>query len=100
MRDNDHLSCSLSPGNLEVRKAMIAELLSDNPHAVESIPGGRKLTFPAGGPIEEELRHLVAVEAECCEFLTMTLTTTAHEMTLAVAGPPEAQAQLADIFEP
>jgi hypothetical protein len=46
------------------------------------------------------LRHLIALEADCCTFLTMQLTTASDAVSLTVTGPPEAQAQLADLFTP
>lgn len=64
------------------------------------MPGGRRLTFPAETPIEQELRHLIALEADCCAFLAMRLGTDADSVSLTVTGPTEAQAQLVDIFAP
>jgi hypothetical protein len=62
------------------------------------VPGGRRLTFAAGSRIEQELRHLIALEADCCALLAMGLSTDAETVSLTVTGPPEAQAQLVDIF--
>lgn len=62
------------------------------------MPGGRQLTFAARPHIEEKLRHLIALEAECCVFLKMRLNSTADNVSLTITGLPEAHAQLRDIF--
>ena len=57
-------------------------------------------TFAPGREITRHLQELVALEAECCTFLTLQLTTTADAVSLTITGPPEAQRQLAEIFAP
>jgi hypothetical protein len=100
MADTCQRACSLSPTGLSARKAAVAELLHRHPPASTPIPGGRRLTFGPGPQIEQELRRLIALEADCCAFLTMTLTAADGTVSLTVTGPPEAQVQLADIFTP
>ncbi len=90
--------CSLSPAALTARTATVSELLRTHPHRRTSINGGRRLTFTADPQLEHALHELVALEADCCPFLTMTITADTQEISLTVTGSEDAQDQFSEIF--
>ena len=91
-------SCSLSRTALRSRRSMIAALLRQTLQPPEVVPGGRRLHFPASAALGAQLERLIALEAECCPFLTLTAQTSAGQLSLTITGPPEAQAQLAELW--
>src|ERR1035441_10558565 len=64
------LACSLSPDGLRERTEMIDRLLARGLDRLSPIPAGVRARFVSNAEIEAELRALVALEAECCEFLS------------------------------
>jgi hypothetical protein len=90
--------CSLSPAALAARQAAVSELLRAHHHTRTSIDAGRLLTFPIDPQLERDLRELVALEAECCPFLTLEVAVGESEITLSVTGGKDAQGQLVEIF--
>lgn len=92
------VTCELSPAALQERKKMIGGLLERGLEHVEPVPGGIRARFAAVAGIEPGLRALIALEAECCAFLTMTLSAQDGPVMLEVTGPPEAQSLIAELF--
>lgn len=90
--------CSLSPAALTARTATITELLRTHPHRRTSIDAGRRLTFNADPQLEHALRELVTLEADCCPFLTMTITADTDEISLTITSSEDAQDQLDEIL--
>jgi hypothetical protein len=78
------IACTLTSAELRARRAQVAALAE---HALRCRDGGR-LVFDATA--EPALRELVALEAECCPFLTLNLRRTGDALELTVTGPAEA----------
>lgn len=67
---------------------------------VAPLSGGVRARFAAEPGLEQELRALIALEAECCAFLAIALHATDRGLLLDVTGPPEAQAIIDGMFSP
>ncbi|MEQ3551126.1 MerR family transcriptional regulator [Pseudonocardia nematodicida] len=89
------IACSLPAGGY-------ADRARDWHAALAGIPSGRL----ADGTVRAEIPHaripaiaaLIAAEAECCPFLTLTLTVTGRGARLDVTAPPDAYALVAGLF--
>jgi hypothetical protein len=78
------LACTLTSAELRARRADLAALAE---RSLRSRDGHRLVFDPAAEPA---LRELVALEAECCPFLTLDLRPAAGELVLTITGPAEA----------
>jgi hypothetical protein len=87
------IACSLSAADLERRRARW-EALADGAliERAQRLEGVR-LVYRAEPGAEQELRELVALEAECCPFLDFSVTPQDGRLVLDVTGP-EAAANL------
>ena len=92
------LTCSLSPDGLRERKTVIAELLTGGRTALTAIPDGVIARFTARPELKADLDALVELEAQCCEFLSLAVTSADDATVLEVTGPPEAQTLIAELF--
>jgi hypothetical protein len=66
--------------------------------AVERSGIGVTLRFRHDVGLEAELRAVVEAEAECCPFLRLGVRRVGDSLELAVAGPPEAQPIVDEMF--
>jgi hypothetical protein len=94
------LACSLSPAGLRERKVLIDRLLAQSATDPVPISGGVQARFGHSPAIERELRALVALEAECCAFLSITVTHRDDLVVLEITGPPAAQSLIDELFTP
>jgi hypothetical protein len=92
------LACSLSLDGLSKRKAVIGELLERDLASLTAVPGGVRARFMARPELKADLDALVALEARCCPFLSLTITGADDATVLEVTGPPEAQTLIAELF--
>ena len=91
------LACSLSGAELRQRGDWL-ERLSHHVVRREPRPGGMVVRFRREAGVEDELRELVAAEARCCPFLTLSLRAHGDLVELDVSGPPEAQGIVEEMF--
>lgn len=83
------IACSLGAGELRGQLAEWASLLgaaSDR----QPIPGGLRVTFADGAPLQE-LARLVAAEQRCCPFFAFAITVDRRGTALEVTAPEDAQ---------
>jgi hypothetical protein len=92
------LVCSLTAAGREQRAALVARLADDALLGRERDGGSLVLHFRGTAEVEQRVRAWAALEAECCPFLTMSVGTSAAEVTLRIAGPPEADAIIEDLL--
>jgi hypothetical protein len=92
------VTCSLSPAALNARRRLIAGLVGRATRPPIAVPGGWQLVFSPTPELEQQITALIALEADCCPFLTLRPTTRSRQVTLTITGPPEADAQLADLL--
>jgi hypothetical protein len=90
------IACSLPPAEHSARRATIDGIARDSLRSREPIERGARFTF--GADAEDDLRALIAAEAECCPFLRMALDRSGDSVTLEVTGPEEAQPLIAEFL--
>jgi hypothetical protein len=73
-------------------------LLAQGLDRLTAIGGGVRAEFLGGAEITAELEALVALEAECCPFLTMTVRCSTDRIKLEVTAPASAQPLIAELF--
>jgi len=86
--------CSLTDEEFQERRALARESLL--PHITETrkLESGLELTFPETDTLRASAEAFVALERQCCGFLTFTITPPDQGLALTIEGPPEAQATL------
>ena len=83
------IACTLSPSGLATQagrwERLIAQALTERTETAD----GLRMSFRPEPGVEEELRRLVAVEAECCSWASWAVETDAGATVLDVrsAGP-------------
>jgi hypothetical protein len=87
------IACTLPAAAVPDRLALIESLA---PLDREPIPGGSRLRFRPDA--EPRVRELVALEAECCPFLTFAVTRDDDAVVVDVTGAPDAQPVIAQFF--
>jgi MerR family transcriptional regulator, copper efflux regulator len=92
------IACTLSPGELHERRALIGSLTGDALIAREPIAGGVRARFRAAPGVERRVRELAAAEARCCPFLELAVTTAPDTVLLDVTGAPAAQPVIAELL--
>jgi hypothetical protein len=85
---------------LRERAVLINQLLAGAHDRPSPIEGGVRARFVHSDRLERELRALVALEAECCAFLSLTVSRGDDLVVLDVTGPPEAQSLIDALFAP
>jgi hypothetical protein len=86
------IACTLTSAELRARRAHLATLAE---RSLRSRDGHRLVFEPTA---EAALRELVALEAECCPFLTLDLQRAEGELVLTITGPDEAAPIIAELF--
>jgi len=72
MTDSLPIACTLTPGELQDRGAEW-RALTRYLDQTTLIPGGLSITFKKLDGVEPELQRLIALEAECCAWMTFAL---------------------------
>jgi hypothetical protein len=90
--------CYLDSDSYRTRKAHIQTLmeralLSRERHATSVL-----LRFRSGSVVKRELDEIIALERECCPFLTFTLHTSPDALLLTISGSERASVLLDDAF--
>lgn len=84
------IACSLAGSAMGDRFQIWRELARRALLGRERHPEGLVLRYRRGPGVEDELRRLVALEADCCAFLTFDLAPQERQLRLTVTGPAEA----------
>jgi MerR family copper efflux transcriptional regulator len=91
------LACSLSPEALEERQRWLAEV---NRQAIarRGTPTGLVIRFRRDEQLEAGVARLIAAEARCCPFLTLTVRPIDGFLELEVRGQAEARPIIDEMF--
>jgi hypothetical protein len=92
------IACTLSPEARFARRATIAQLATDALVARERTDDGARVRLTDRPDVERRARELIAAESACCPFLTFDLQKQDDELVLTVAGPPDAQPVIDELF--
>jgi len=91
------IACSLSPSDLADRTQAWAGIIGG--WGVRRVPvdGGVRISFRAAPGLLASLHQLVALERECCPWMSMEVTAE-PEIELQVTGPDDAVNELRRMF--
>jgi hypothetical protein len=92
------LACTLT-GPEQAERAGWLERMRAEAIAIDRRPDGVTIRFADDDTLEAEARALAAAEAECCPFLTLTVTRDKRGIELSVSAPPEGRELVALMFE-
>jgi hypothetical protein len=83
------IACTLSSAGLAAQAGRWEQLIAQALTGRTETADGLRMSFRPGTEVEEELRRLVAVEAECCSWASWAVETDAGATVLDVrsAGP-------------
>ena len=98
MNETTPVACTLTASGLAAQAGRWERLLARAMTGRAETADGVRLSFRPGPGTEEELRALVAVEAECCAWATWTVRRTAGEIVLDVHGTAEGITTLHAMF--
>lgn len=98
MSDQEPLVCSLSGPELIDR---VTEWQQVSSQALSrKIESGRVIsTFPADAQLLQQLRRLIAAEAECCSFMRFQITEEPDQLTVELRVPEGMEDALAVMLE-
>jgi len=92
--------CTLSEEELRERRRDILDRVRASAIRTTELPTGYAYEFPAEPDVLAMLGRLIALEHDCCKFLTFRIDLAAGQATaiLEVTGSPEAKAVIADFL--
>lgn len=93
------IACALSDQAFRERRAMVRQTLLPHRTDSERTATGLELTFADTAALRAELQTFIALERQCCGFLTFVLSPPGNRLVLSIVGPPEAQETLDRLAE-
>ena len=92
--------CTLTEAELRERRRDVLESVRTAAIETLSLPNGYVYRFAPGSEILTTLARLVALEHQCCRFLTFKMLVEPGDgpISLEVTGPPEAKAMIAEFL--
>jgi hypothetical protein len=94
------ISCTLTPGAMTDRLALIEQLAQERLIAREPGDAGLRVRLRDTEDIERRTRELIAAESSCCSFLTFSLGRVDGELVLEISGPDDARPVIDLFFAP
>lgn len=88
MQETTPIACTLTAADLADRQQAWLKVGTFATGASE-IPSGLAFTFRAVPGVDESLRELVRLEAECCEWMTFALDQSPDNVTMTITGAGE-----------
>ena len=98
MNETTPVACTLTAAGLAAQAGRWERLIARAMTGRAETADGVCLTFRSGPGTEDELRALVAVEAECCAWATWAVGLTAGQIVLDVHATAEGIATLHAMF--
>ena len=92
------IACTLTGPELMERRRTVLDVVRKAKVRTIRLPDGHAYEFPNHAEISEQLSTLVALERQCCSFLTFNIIDGATTVRLEVTGPPEAAGLIQDFF--
>jgi hypothetical protein len=96
MNETTPVACTLTPAGLAAQAGRWQRLIAQAGTGRTETAAGLRLSFRPDA--EDELRALVAVETECCQWATWTVERTAETVVLDVSSSAEGAAALRGMF--
>lgn len=92
------IACSLSGSSYAERLAWIDKL--NRRALLSSCREGMTLVLTCRSSAADDVKQLVRLEKECCEFLSFGLVDRGDALVLMITAPNDAEAVLDDVFSP
>ncbi|MEM7251296.1 MAG: hypothetical protein AAF493_07735 [Pseudomonadota bacterium] len=90
MTQQTTLACTLTPDELCARREEVRAALLPHVVGITPLSNGVRIAFAPADGLRERVDAFIALENDCCAFLTLTATASAGGLLLEVTGPPEA----------
>jgi hypothetical protein len=94
------IACTLAVADVPGRLARLDTLTADALLDRQPIPGGMRSRFRDAPAVEPRVRELVALESECCAFLSFEVGRAGDAIVLDITGSPDAQPVIEQFFTP
>jgi hypothetical protein len=94
------IACTLTPGGMAARRAVIDALAADGLLERTPTAAGLRVRLRDTREIERRTRELVDAESECCAFLVFTLGRDDRDLVLDIAAPEDARPVIDMFFAP
>ena len=90
--------CALSEEQLQQRRRELLDRVKTSAISARELPDGYAYEFPPDPDTVAMLARLIALEQDCCRFLTFKISLVAEQdaAILEVTGPPKAKSLIAD----
>jgi hypothetical protein len=92
------VACTLVGQELADRIATWQRLAQDFLRYQEDVPGGVALTYASASGVEETVRNLAELEAECCSWATWRVEALPDGVRLDVTAPGDREQVLRSMF--
>jgi hypothetical protein len=90
--------CTLTEKQMVERRFTVLESLKRKVKSVQRTTRGFSYTFPYTLEMSSEVQRAVALEQECCAFLTFKTEESEDSIRLEITGPDEAIQLIKDYF--
>ncbi len=84
------LYCTLTSEEQRIRRSLVRASLVPQVTTVTSLLDGLRFEFRSSRELRDLVEEFVALEQDCCSFLTFTLSQSSEKLSLLISGPPEA----------
>ena len=92
------IACTLTGPELAERRNTILNTLGKATVRTHRLPNGYAYDFHINPEMAAQLERLIALERQCCKFLTFNIVETPNAIRLEVTGSPEAVAVIEEFF--
>jgi hypothetical protein len=92
------IACTLTGPELAERRTTILNALRAATLRTHRLPNGYTYDFHINTEMSAQLERLIALERQCCQFLTFNIVETPSTIRLEVTGSPEAVAVIEEFF--
>jgi len=90
MSNTTQYNCALTPVQQRTRQHGIKAAIVDQIVRVTKLDNGLELEFLFSRALDEQLRSFIALEQDCCQFLSFSLLRKKRKLNLVIDGPPDA----------
>lgn len=93
VKENDALTCKLTPKELQERKATVLESLRKQVIEKKELASGYSYKFDNSDKMLDELTEFIKTERQCCDFFDFALSIISDEnvIWLSLTGPKNAK---------
>ena len=90
MAGSDAPGCTLTAEEQRTRRAEVRATIVPHVTAVTALVNGLQIEFAQRAGLRDLVREFIALERDCCSFLTFSLSPEKEQLSLQIHGPAEA----------